>query len=846
MFSTLLAPQTPDMNTAHLAYALALHAACSLLPVVWFAALAPAQCATTWTGGGLPGTDGTVHAIGSWDPDGAGPGPALRIVAGQFSRIGTIFAANIAMQDPITGSWMPVGAGLDGPVYALANGDNGDDIWVGGAFTAVGGGGAQVRGLARWSGVWQGVGGVAGGTPQVRALARDGLGNLLVGGDFSIVGTPGLSSPFAARLNFTSLLWSTLGGGLTGYVAALAQLPNGQIVAGGQTGIRVSTGTGWTATGPGSNFTGRVLALAVMPNGDLVAGGTFALGSSLGVARWDGTNWSSLGGGVSDEVRALQVMTTGDLIVGGNFLQAGGITCDGVARWNGTNWSPLGAGFPVSLSTHVNALASTPGSSAIWAGGSFPSGLGVWTGTRWSSVSGTGNGPNGRVSTCRRTANGELVIGGSFTEVGGIPCNNIARRTAAGWSPLGSGFSLGSVTAAVVHEIIELQNGDLIAVGAFSTAGGVPAAHAARWNGVAWSALGAGLPSPGMAMTSLANGDVVAGCQPAGVGLVMRWNGSQWTQIGSFGSGIPSLARMANGDLVAGSWSSLAPAEVRRWNGSQWSLLLSATLPIGVRSVNDLVPLPTGDLIALGSFSSANGVACAGMVRWSGGVWSPVGTAAPAPFSTGLCATVLPTGDLVATGIAGANAYLGRWNGTAWQSLGYPIPAASLAVAPDGSLDVGGNFVVGSSVVVAHLASVRSGCAAAAVIQGAGCIGSGGQNQLGAEQLPWIGGTAVSRATGLAANGIALGVLGVNTASIPLNVILPQGLAGCMLLAQPDLLDVQLPNNGQALLTLPIPVLPALSGAVLHQQVATLELDAAGAITAVTATNALQLTLGNW
>ena len=34
-----------------------------------------AQCTPVWTGGGVPGTDGVVHAFGWWDPTVPAPHP---------------------------------------------------------------------------------------------------------------------------------------------------------------------------------------------------------------------------------------------------------------------------------------------------------------------------------------------------------------------------------------------------------------------------------------------------------------------------------------------------------------------------------------------------------------------------------------------------------------------------------------------------------------------------------------------------------------------------------------------------------------------------------------------------
>ena len=65
-----------------------------------------------------------------------------------------------------------------------------------------------------------------------------------------------------------------------------------------------------------------------------------------------------------------------------------------------------------------------------------------------------------------------------------------------------------------------------------------------------------------------------------------------------------------------------------------------------------------------------------------------------------------------------------------------------------------------------------------------------------------------------------------------------------MLLVAPQLLDVMLPVAGVVDLALPIPDVSVFVGLVLHQQVADFELDAMGALTAVTSTNALSMTVG--
>jgi hypothetical protein len=71
--------------------------------------------------------------------------------------------------------------------------------------------------------------------------------------------------------------------------------------------------------------------------------------------------------------------------------------------------------------------------------------------------------------------NGDLVAGGDFTTAGGVPANRVARWNGSSWSAMGSGLNNAVWTLAV------LPNGDLVAGGSFTTTGGVPAPYIARW-----------------------------------------------------------------------------------------------------------------------------------------------------------------------------------------------------------------------------------------------------------------------------------------------------------------------------------------------------------------------------
>jgi trimeric autotransporter adhesin len=404
-----------------------------------FGVEALAQCPPTWSSSALPGTNGIVHAFGWFDPDGVAPLPIRRVVGGAFSSIGGVAANNIAMQDPVSGAWLPMGSGVNGAVFAMTTDIDGN-LWVGGYFTSAGGGPFPAGGLARWNGSWQssygGVAGSLGGGPTViAALTLDGSGNLIVGGNFATVGgisSPVVAAPYIARMDVSSLAWSPIGGGVGGDLFALIHRPNGNLVAGGMFGIREWNGSSWTQ--PGGGLGGWVHALANLPNGDLVAGGQFNVGSSAWIGRLSGGVWSGFGTGLAGNVLALLPLPDGQLIVGGEFYLAGGAAANRIARWTGSAWTTLGAGVAGLLPNgpRVSALQLLP-SSQIAVGGYFTSAgtqpianLAEWGGCPALSMP-FGIGCVGAGGFQLLTAIDPPWLGGTATlRASGMPANSIA------------------------------------------------------------------------------------------------------------------------------------------------------------------------------------------------------------------------------------------------------------------------------------------------------------------------------------------------------------------------------------------------------------------------------------
>lgn len=853
----------------------------ALLPLLAMAA--HAQCGTQWIPHpvSIAGANGPVSASTTWDPDGAGPAPAVLVVGGAFTKVGAVLANHIAAYEPGTGTWSALAAGVNGTVHALAVLATGELV-VGGTFTTAGGSAANR--IAQWNGsTWSPM--QQGTNDTVHALAVMANGDLAVGGAFTLADTVGANR--LARWN-ASTGWNSWSGlpatGPNGTVHALHVLQSGDLVAGGDftaisgggggggnTHRRIArwNGTAWQRFGPSTmnnGTNGIVRGVAELANGDVVATGDFtsAAGTTVGnVARWDGTAWTSLGTGLDAPGRCLRVLATGDLVVGGDFLLAGGGTANHVAMWNGAAWSALGT----DLVGSVLSMSVLPNGDLV-ACGSFgtlgtPSATGIarWTGTAWDALAVDGA-VLGTASCLVTVPNGDIVTAGNFSRIGGVAANSIARWDGTAWHALGSGI-LGQVRA-----LLALQNGDVVVGGLFRTAGGVAAACVARWDGTTWSAMPGLVVTPTGFVNSLAlasDGKVIAGGSFTTSGPIQnlaKWDGATWTPLSSSATttgvtasvlSVHAMTTLVNGVvLVAGTFTNQIGLQrmFARWDGTN----LFAHDPLGVvGTVHTMTAFGIGAAFG-GSFTSILGqLGQYNNIGWVDGVFV-------APLGTGLSGScfalqTLPDGDLLAGGsfaTAGSNpaANLARWNGTTWSAIGAGTNGAVRAITrkANGDYMICGDFTTVDGMESPDFATLTTTCPATAQTFAPGCPSSGGSNTLVADTLPFVDGTFRATATGLPATAIVLTV--TSTAAVvpgfPLSLAFPQAGPGCELYLSPDILGVLVTTTGTATSQFLLPNVPPLVGVTFYHQMIPIELDAFGAWTAVSATNVLQLTAGQF
>lgn len=272
-------------------------------------------------------------------------------------------------------------------------------------------------------------------------------GRLIAGGMFSDAGPPPFGVPFTkdiASYDTVTQTWSSLTptAGINAAVECMEVYNNELYIGGRMTTINGVTcnriakynGSSWTNVAGGvSGSTEAIFCMAIY-HGQLYIGGDFQLAGTGSmpvwyIARWDGTQWDSVGGGMNAPVQALIVDTVNDVLyVGGGFTRAGDATAYGVAVWNDSIWAPVGVGTDTLWGTRCLAMYN----GNIVAGGANVTitSLGdtirnvyTYDGTKWTSLDGGTS--NSVLEMC--VYNGNLYVGGGFSQVGyGIPANRIA------------------------------------------------------------------------------------------------------------------------------------------------------------------------------------------------------------------------------------------------------------------------------------------------------------------------------------------------------------------------------------------------------------------------------------
>jgi hypothetical protein len=610
----------------------------------------------------------------------------------------------------IAGFGLP--AGCNGLVHAFAY-DPAGFAYVGGSFTTCGDVGAN--GVARFalrSRTWSALTGADGGN----GVRGDVNSLLLVGDDVYVGGQFDRANVGASIVASSVARWD---------------------------------GENWHAlAGPGGEgVSGHVLAMAWFQD-SLYIGGFFVsvnVGAPVQaryVARWDGAAWHHLVNGTNGTVSELHVHE-GALYVGGEFHRVGenddpfDYSTPGIARWDGTTWSSAGTYFSpnsspvISFETYQGRFVV--GAERLWS----------LMGDQWVEDTATGEW-EGSLSGLAVAVHGhQLIAHGAlqrFDEASGtsISFRGPAVFDGTRWSPLdmqlASGERHGVGMLASCGEVLCLS-------GTFPPSASTPEAYLGSpvtWQSGVISPMGPGEGegTPNMISAVLVNGtDVYVGGEFTRIGGISangiaRWDGRRWWPVGdAFGDGVVGLVRALawyQGELhAAGAFFRIDEGvrtdlgAVMRWDGSSWQVVGDPALSAGTAGIRSMVEW-RGELYVGGKFGSQSSVFTHDtLMRWNGTEWRSLPNAARAYGRVNALAVKddsLHVGGIVITSsTAGASQtydYVVRWDGEAWHRLasatGAGVNQEVYSLLADGSdLYVGGPFSeanVGDPIATPRLA----------------------------------------------------------------------------------------------------------------------------------------------
>lgn len=349
------------------------------------------------------------------------------------------------------------------------------DLIVGGQLDTAGG--QQINHIARWDGEeWHvlesggqvGVGGEStGGGPAVNALAvwND---NLIVAGPFQTAGGQVMNR--IARWDGES--WHPI----------ITMDDEDQEII-----------------GVGSTINRRINDVLVFEDA-LIVGGFFETAGGVtvnNIARRVGSNWLPFEYegeiGLHLEVNSLSTWQ-GDLVVGGQFRVINALTYNRIARWDGAGWRRFVSGGQRGVdgsATQLRVGTMLEHDGSLYIGGNFDTAgdqevnrIARWDGEQWRALEVDGVAGVGGLSSPSVQAlvefEGDLIVGGGFTEAGGETMNHIARWDGESWHPFVSGPHTGMQTRV---DSLKVRDEVLLAGGVFNEAGGQEVRRLASWDG---------------------------------------------------------------------------------------------------------------------------------------------------------------------------------------------------------------------------------------------------------------------------------------------------------------------------------------------------------------------------
>ncbi|HET9327778.1 MAG TPA: T9SS type A sorting domain-containing protein [Candidatus Eisenbacteria bacterium] len=367
------------------------------------------------------------------------------------------------------------------------------------------------------------------------------------------------------------------------------------------------TGTQWASVGEGLS---QPVARLTNWGSDLLAA-TTSFGAGSPVMRFSGGSWRALGPALQGSAEAL-LATQGELYVAGNLLQEGLPQASRVMRWQGGAWHPVGGAFDgrvLALAVYDGELYA--GGEFVFAEDQFVSRIARWDGTLWQPVGGAG-GPGGNPAVNSLVVyDGRLVAGGYFSTLGGETAKGVGAWNGQEWEALPD-----TPQDALISDL--LVEGNLLHAAGVLQVPNLWASGFATFDGESWSVP---TPYPDWSITDIAGWDGTVQASPIPSTSVV----GAFVELMAVGetsallSGPPAFDRAPIRDVIVRdpTWRALTP-----WQPQMRGLLGPSWTEVKALHVH------AGELYAGGYFEYAaeppGWTSTGPLARWANDRWEPV------------------------------------------------------------------------------------------------------------------------------------------------------------------------------------------------------------------------------
>ncbi|MEN6626950.1 MAG: hypothetical protein ABFD69_12065 [Candidatus Sumerlaeia bacterium] len=565
----------------------------------------------------------------------------------------------------------------------------------------------------------------------VRALAVQGDGRILLGGDFS--------TGEGARRHMTRLLNdgtsdSTFLADADGAVLAIAPQADGKIlVAGeftaidGQARSRIARinadGSLDASFNPGAGANGTVNAVAIQADGKALIGGDFTQVNGVArvaVARLNAngsldTSFVPANTGSNSSIHAVAVQRNGKIVLGGYFERVGGVIHNRIVRLNADGKVDENFNPGTDANSYVNALVIQPDGKMVL-GGTFMA-INGWHRRCVARINENGSldktfdpgeAADDFVDALALQADGKIIVGGEFSKMGGQTHRGIARLNVDG--SVDPGFAPNVDEGSRVYAVTVQPDGKALLGGDFTSVGGTARNRLARLNPDGGLEVTFNITTPTYGIYAMAlqlDGKIVGGGLTGGSpydypGKLIREypDGTADTAFnGQTGYNADAFAILVQPDgkmVVCGSYMRGYRSTIRRLNADGTTDTTFQPVTVDRYGIDVFALQPDGKILAGGRMRNVNGVARGGLVRLQ-----PDGTV-DTSFNTGsssfTCrALALQLDGKIVVGREGGEILRLNADGSAdtgfSRSVGVSGEAMCFAVQPNGKIIVGGSFI---------------------------------------------------------------------------------------------------------------------------------------------------------